>query len=64
MAPDKPSTPVARRQRLLDESRAEGVGQPDTEHDGKAAYLVLQRDPLADQLLARDDQRSNGVRRQ
>jgi hypothetical protein len=40
------------------------TGQSDAEHYSKAADLVLQSDPLADQLLARDDQRPDGVCRQ
>ena len=36
--------------------------QSDAEHHGKPADLVLESDPLADQLLAGDDQRANRVR--
>jgi len=32
--------------------------QPDAKHHGETADLVLQSDPLADQLLASDDQRA------
>ena len=38
-------------ERLPDEGGAERTRQPDAEHHGKAADLVLQGDPLADQLL-------------
>ena len=55
---------VARPEHLLDEGGAEATRQPNAEHHGQAADLVLQRDPLPDQLLARNDQRANGMRRQ
>jgi len=51
-------------QRLRDECRAQRPRQADAEYHGKAPDLVLQHDPLADQLLAGDEQRANGVRRQ
>src|SRR5437763_8704448 len=43
-------------ERLPDEGGAERTWQSDAEHHSKAADLVLQSDPLADQLLASDDQ--------
>src|SRR6516165_12323861 len=43
-------------QRLPDESRAQRTWQPDAKYHGKAADLVFQSDPLANQLLASDDQ--------
>jgi hypothetical protein len=55
---------LARPERLPDEGGAERTGQSDAEHHGKTADLVLQGDPLADQLLASDDQRSDSVCRQ
>ena len=39
-------------------------GQPDPEHDRQAPDLIFQGHALADQLLARDDQRADGVGRQ
>jgi hypothetical protein len=47
-----------------DEGRAQCTWQSDAEHHGKAADLVLQSDPLADQLFASDDQRPDSVCRQ
>lgn len=41
MAADSPVIPLARTQSLLDERRAERPRQSHTEHDGKAADLVL-----------------------
>src|SRR5215510_7371165 len=55
---------LARPKRLLDEGRAERTWQSNAEHHGKTADLVLQSDPLADQLLASNDQRPDSVRRQ
>ena len=46
---------------LLRKSRAQPARQPDPEHDRQAADLVLERDPLADQLIARKDQRPDGM---
>jgi len=53
---------VARAERLLYETGAQRAGQPDAEHHGEAADLVLKCNPLADQLLARDDERPDGMR--
>jgi hypothetical protein len=53
---------LAGLQRPPNEARAQCAWQPDTEHHGKPADLVFQSDPLADQFLARDDQRPDGVR--
>jgi hypothetical protein len=36
--------------------------EPDPEHNRQASDLIFQGHPLADQLLARADQRANGVR--
>ena len=58
------SDALARPERLVDETRAEGARQPNAEHHGKATDLVLEGDPLADQLLAGDDQRADGMCRQ
>jgi hypothetical protein len=49
---------------LTDEDGTEGAGQSDPKDHGEAADLVLQGDPLADQLLMGDDQRSYRVGRQ
>jgi hypothetical protein len=53
---------VARAERLLYEAGAQRAGQSDAEHHGEAADLVLKCNPLADQLLARDDERPDGMR--
>ena len=45
---------------LPNEDRAERRGQSDTRHH-KASDLVLQSDPLTDQLLASDNQRADSV---
>src|SRR5215475_9980926 len=55
---------VTRLQRLLDEGGNECTWQSDTEHDGEAADLVLESDPMPDQLLASDDQRPDRMCRQ
>src|SRR5438105_3828176 len=60
----QPWDALASPKRLLDEGGAERARQSDAEHHGKTADLVLQSDPLADQLLASDDQRPNSVCRQ
>jgi hypothetical protein len=49
---------------LPDEVGAQGSWQSDTEYHGKAADLVFQSDPLANQLLPGNDQRSDSVCRQ
>lgn len=56
--------PLAGPPRLIDEGRAERAGQSDAEHHGETTDLVLQQDALTDQLLTRDDQRANGMRRE
>jgi hypothetical protein len=48
--------PSLARSAWSDEGGAERTWQSDAEHHSKAADLVLQSDPLADQLLASDDQ--------
>src|SRR5204862_6694115 len=48
---------------LPDECGAERTRQSDAEHHGQAADLVLESDPLTNQLLASDDQRADRVRR-
>src|SRR4029079_6649945 len=52
---------LAASDRLLRECRTKPAREPDTEHNGQAAYLVLERDALSDQLLACNDQRPNGM---
>ena len=51
-------------QSLPDECGAECTRQSDAEYHGQAADLVLESDPLTNQLLASDDQRADGVYRQ
>src|SRR5438094_9503352 len=61
MAADRPGIPsLAWRACLMNV----GTRQSDAEHHGQAADLVLESDPLPDQLLASDDQRADRVRRQ
>jgi hypothetical protein len=55
---------IAGLDRLPYEGWAQRTWQPDAEHHSKAADLVFQSDPLADQLLASNDQRPDSVRRQ
>jgi hypothetical protein len=43
---------------------AKRARQSNAEHHGKTADLVLQCDPLSDQLLASNDQRADSVRGQ
>jgi len=57
MAADRPSIPSLA-------CRPQRPRQADAEYHGKAPDLVPQHDPLADQLLAGDNQRANGVCRQ
>ena len=55
--------PFACFESLFDEGSGQRPGKSDAEHDRKTTDLVLQGHPLADQLLARDDQRANTVGR-
>src|SRR5438874_9713662 len=64
MAAERPGIPSLYLESLPDECRTERTRQSDAEHHGQAADLVLESDPLPDQLLASDDQRADGVRRQ
>jgi hypothetical protein len=47
-----------------DDGRGERARESDPEHNRQASDLVFQGHPLANQLLACDDQRTDGVRRQ
>jgi len=49
---------------LIDEGGSERARKPDTEHNRQTADLIFQGHALADQLLACDDQRADGVGRQ
>ena len=49
---------------VVDEGGSERPGQSDPEHDRQTSDLVFQGHSLADQLLARDDERADGVGRQ
>ena len=53
--------PLACFKSLIDEGCGERARQSDPEHDRQASDLVFQGHPLADQLLARDDQRAERV---
>ncbi len=50
--------PLACFKSLVDEGGGERAGQSDPEHDRETTDLVFQGHSLADQLLARDDQRA------
>jgi hypothetical protein len=52
------SDPLASFKGVIDEGEGERAGQSDPEHDRQASDLVFQGHALADQLLARDDQRA------
>src|SRR5580692_2915567 len=56
------SDPFACFKRLVDEGGSERAREPDPEHNRQASDLIFQGHPLADQLLARADQRADGVR--
>src|SRR5262249_33180989 len=64
MAAERPATPFACFESLIDEGGGKSSRQPDSEHDRQASDLIFQGHALADQLLARDDQRAEGVRGQ
>jgi hypothetical protein len=49
---------------LVDEGGGERARKPDPEHDRQTSDLILQGHPLADQVLARDDERADGMGRQ
>ena len=54
--------PLACSKGVIDEGGGERAGQSDPEHDRKTTDLIFQGHALADQLLARADQRADGVR--
>ena len=56
------SDPLACFKSLVDEGGGERAGQSDPEHDRQASDLVFQGHSLANQLLARADQRAERVR--
>ena len=58
------SDPLADLQSLIDEGGGERARKPNPEHNGQAPDLIFQGHALPDQLLARDDQRADGVGRQ
>ena len=53
--------PLACFESLLDEGGGKSSRQPDPEHDRQASDLIFQGHALAHQLLARDDERADGV---
>src|SRR6516225_7741119 len=63
MAADRPGMPSLACS-ACHEGWAQRAWQPDAEHHGKTADLVLESDPLADQLFASDDRRADGMCRQ
>jgi hypothetical protein len=58
MAAERPAIPSLALRSLVDEACGERARQSDPEHDRQASNLIFQGHPLADQLLARDDQRA------
>ena len=56
--------PLACSKSVVDEGGGERAGQSDPEHDRETTDLIFQGHALSDQLLARDDQRADGVGRQ
>jgi hypothetical protein len=57
MAADRPGIPSLAKS-VVDEGGSERAGQSDPEHDRQASDLIFQGHSLADQLLARADQRA------
>ena len=64
MAAENQRSPRWPLESLIDEGGGERARKPDAEHDGQTTDLVFQGHALPDQLLARDDQRADGVGRQ
>jgi hypothetical protein len=58
MAADRPATPFACFESLVDEGGREHARELDPEHNRQTSDLIFQGHPLADQLLARADQRA------
>ena len=56
MAAERPATPSLAFESLIDEGGGESARKPDPKHNSEAPDLIFQGHPLADQLLARDDQ--------
>ena len=56
--------PLAGFEGLIDERGGERAREPGPEHNRQPSDLVFQGHALPDQLLARDDQRADGVGRQ
>ena len=61
MAADRPATPFACFESLVDEGGREHARELDPEHNRQTSDLIFQGHPLADQLLARADQRAERV---
>ena len=56
------SYPLACSKSVVNEGGGERAGQSDPEHDRETTDLIFQGHSLANQLLARADQRADGVR--
>jgi hypothetical protein len=56
--------PLACSKSVVDEGGGERAREPDPEHDRQASDLIFQGHSLADQFLARADQRAERVGRQ
>jgi hypothetical protein len=60
----KTRDPFACFESLVDEGGGESPREPDSKHDRQTSDLIFQGYSLAHQLLARDDERADGVGRQ
>ncbi len=57
----QPIDAIACPKRLFNEGGTQRAGKPDAKRHGQTADLVFQRDALTNELLAGDNQRTNGV---
>jgi hypothetical protein len=64
MAADRPVIPSLALRALSTKAAVSARGESDPQHDRQASDLIFQGHSLADQLLARDDQRAESVGRQ
>ena len=64
MAAERPAIPSLALRAWSMKAASERARQPDPKHDREAPDLIFQGHSLADQLLARDDQRADGMGRQ
>ena len=64
MAAERPAIPSLALRASSMKAAVRARGQPDPEHDRQTSDLIFQGYSLAHQLLARDDERADGVGRQ